>query len=85
LPWRLIFTIFEGTSEIQRMIVGRALTGADVRPEFVGVEEPVPEFDEGVQVIDSADPAAGWCPTRSGASTWRRGRSGNGRRWRLPR
>jgi alkylation response protein AidB-like acyl-CoA dehydrogenase len=26
-----IFTIFEGTSEIQRMIVGRALTGLDVR------------------------------------------------------
>ena len=26
-----IFTIFEGTSEIQRMIVGRAITGLDVR------------------------------------------------------
>jgi alkylation response protein AidB-like acyl-CoA dehydrogenase len=26
-----IFTIFEGTSEIQRMIIGRALTGLDVR------------------------------------------------------
>jgi alkylation response protein AidB-like acyl-CoA dehydrogenase len=26
-----IFTIFEGTSEIQRMIVGRAATGLDVR------------------------------------------------------
>jgi alkylation response protein AidB-like acyl-CoA dehydrogenase len=26
-----IFTIFEGTSEIQRMIIGRALTGVDVR------------------------------------------------------
>jgi acyl-CoA dehydrogenase len=26
-----IFTIFEGTSEIQRMIVGRAVTGLDVR------------------------------------------------------
>jgi alkylation response protein AidB-like acyl-CoA dehydrogenase len=26
-----IFTIFEGTSEIQRMIVGRALTGLEVR------------------------------------------------------
>jgi len=25
------FTIFEGTSEIQRMIIGRALTGLDVR------------------------------------------------------
>jgi alkylation response protein AidB-like acyl-CoA dehydrogenase len=26
-----IFTIFEGTSEIQRMLVGRAVTGLDVR------------------------------------------------------
>jgi alkylation response protein AidB-like acyl-CoA dehydrogenase len=26
-----IFTIFEGTSEIQRMIIGRAATGLDVR------------------------------------------------------
>jgi hypothetical protein len=26
-----IFAIFEGTSEIQRMIIGRALTGLDVR------------------------------------------------------
>jgi alkylation response protein AidB-like acyl-CoA dehydrogenase len=26
-----IFTIFEGTSEIQRMIIARALTGLDVR------------------------------------------------------
>jgi hypothetical protein len=26
-----IFTIFEGTSEIQRMLVGRAITGLDVR------------------------------------------------------
>jgi alkylation response protein AidB-like acyl-CoA dehydrogenase len=26
-----IFTIFEGTSEIQRMIIGRAMTGLDVR------------------------------------------------------
>ena len=26
-----IFTIFEGTSEIQRMIIGRAVTGPDVR------------------------------------------------------
>src|SRR5271165_5748784 len=26
-----IFTIFEGTSEIQRMIIGRAITGLDVR------------------------------------------------------
>jgi alkylation response protein AidB-like acyl-CoA dehydrogenase len=25
------FTIFEGTSEIQRMIIGRAITGLDVR------------------------------------------------------
>jgi len=25
------FTIFEGTSEIQRVIIGRALTGLDVR------------------------------------------------------
>ena len=26
-----IFTNFEGTSEIQRMIIGRAVTGLDVR------------------------------------------------------
>jgi alkylation response protein AidB-like acyl-CoA dehydrogenase len=26
-----IFTIFEGASEIQRMIIGRAVTGLDVR------------------------------------------------------
>ena len=26
-----IFTIFEGTSEIQRMIIGRSITGLDVR------------------------------------------------------
>jgi acyl-CoA dehydrogenase len=26
-----IFTIFEGTSEIQRLIIGRAATGLDVR------------------------------------------------------
>jgi alkylation response protein AidB-like acyl-CoA dehydrogenase len=26
-----IFTIFEETSEIQRMIIGRAVTGLDVR------------------------------------------------------
>jgi acyl-CoA dehydrogenase len=26
-----IFTIFEGTSEIQRMLIGRAVTGMDVR------------------------------------------------------
>jgi hypothetical protein len=25
------FTIFEGTSEIQRMLIGRAVTGLDVR------------------------------------------------------
>ena len=25
------FTIFEGTSEIQRLIIGRAMTGLDVR------------------------------------------------------
>jgi hypothetical protein len=37
LPRRPVFTIFEGTSEIQRMMVGRALTGSDVRPEFAGV------------------------------------------------
>jgi len=29
------FTIFEGTSEIQRMITGRAVTGLDVRPLFL--------------------------------------------------
>lgn len=26
-----VFTIFEGTSEIQRMIIGRAMTGLNVR------------------------------------------------------
>jgi alkylation response protein AidB-like acyl-CoA dehydrogenase len=26
-----VFTIFEGISEIQRMIIGRAVTGLDVR------------------------------------------------------
>jgi hypothetical protein len=26
-----IFTIFEGTSEIQRMLIGRTITGLDVR------------------------------------------------------
>jgi alkylation response protein AidB-like acyl-CoA dehydrogenase len=26
-----IFTIFEGTSEIQRMLIGRSITGLDVR------------------------------------------------------
>jgi hypothetical protein len=25
------FTIFEGTSEIQRMLIGRAVTGLDIR------------------------------------------------------
>jgi hypothetical protein len=29
--WSTIFTIFEGASEIQRMIIGRAVTGLDVR------------------------------------------------------
>jgi alkylation response protein AidB-like acyl-CoA dehydrogenase len=31
LPYAKIFTIFEGTSEIQRMLIGRAVTGLDVR------------------------------------------------------
>jgi alkylation response protein AidB-like acyl-CoA dehydrogenase len=31
LPCTKIFTIFEGTSEIQRMLIGRAVTGLDVR------------------------------------------------------
>jgi acyl-CoA dehydrogenase len=26
-----IFTMFEGTSEIQRMLIGRTVTGLDVR------------------------------------------------------
>jgi alkylation response protein AidB-like acyl-CoA dehydrogenase len=30
-PWSRTFTIFEGTSEIQRMIISRAVTGLDVR------------------------------------------------------
>ena len=30
-PTSTTFTIFEGTSEIQRMIIGRAVTGFDVR------------------------------------------------------
>ena len=29
--WSTTFTIFEGASEIQRMIIGRAVTGLDVR------------------------------------------------------
>jgi alkylation response protein AidB-like acyl-CoA dehydrogenase len=31
LPSARIFTIFEGTSEIQRILIGRAVTGLDVR------------------------------------------------------
>ena len=31
LPFARIFTIFEGTSEIQRMLIGRTVTGLDVR------------------------------------------------------
>jgi alkylation response protein AidB-like acyl-CoA dehydrogenase len=31
VPSAKIFTIFEGTSEIQRMIIGRAVIGVDVR------------------------------------------------------
>jgi acyl-CoA dehydrogenase len=31
VPTASIFTIFEGTSEIQRMLIGRAVTGLDVR------------------------------------------------------
>jgi acyl-CoA dehydrogenase len=33
MSWRpsKIFTIFEGTSEIQRLIIGRAITGLAVR------------------------------------------------------
>jgi alkylation response protein AidB-like acyl-CoA dehydrogenase len=30
-PIARIFTIFEGTSEIERMLIGRAITGLDVR------------------------------------------------------
>jgi alkylation response protein AidB-like acyl-CoA dehydrogenase len=30
-PPAKIFTIFEGTSKIQRMLIGRAVTGLDVR------------------------------------------------------
>jgi alkylation response protein AidB-like acyl-CoA dehydrogenase len=30
-PTARIFTIFEGTSEIQRMLIGRTVTGLDVR------------------------------------------------------
>jgi alkylation response protein AidB-like acyl-CoA dehydrogenase len=30
-----IFTIFEGTSEIQRMNIGRAVTGLDVRQAYL--------------------------------------------------
>jgi alkylation response protein AidB-like acyl-CoA dehydrogenase len=29
--WARVLRIFEGTSEIQRMLVGRAVTGLDVR------------------------------------------------------
>lgn len=37
------------------MIVARVLTGPEVRPAVVAVEESMPGFDEGVQVVDAAD------------------------------
>jgi hypothetical protein len=31
VPPAKIFTIFEGTSEIERMLIGRTITGLDIR------------------------------------------------------